>query len=114
MLQVSFFIFVTWATQYNTSFYEDDKVSDDPTWFLLAVIGTPCVVIGVALCAQIIDGVSREHRFVHSEPEKPEMFWLQPAGQRISDQEFDGFTYNEPKSEYITSWKAARAATGPQ
>ncbi|RGP73581.1 ankyrin repeat domain-containing 28 [Fusarium longipes] len=114
ILQVSFFIFATWATQYNTSFYDGGKIPEDPTWFLLTIIGTTCTVIGMALCAQIIDCVSRERRFVRSAPAKSDMFWLQPAGQRIGDQEFDGFAYYEPKSEYITSWKPSRAAAGSQ
>ena len=109
LLQASFFVFATWATQYNTGFYEDGKVPSDLTWFLLTVIGTACIVTVMALCAQVIDRVSTERRFVHSGSEKPRMFWLQPAGQRIGDQEFDGFAYSEAKSEYITSWKATRA-----
>ncbi|KAJ4129833.1 hypothetical protein NW768_006803 [Fusarium equiseti] len=109
LLQASFFVFATWATQYNTGFYEDGKVPSDPTWFVLTVMGTACIIIGMALCAQVIDSVSTERRFVLHGAEKPRMFWLQPAGQRIGDQEFDGFAYSEAKSEYITSWKATHA-----
>lgn len=111
LLQASFFVFATWATQYNTGFYEDNKVPSDPTWFVLTVMGTACIIVGMALCAQVIDRVSTERRFVLRGGEKPRMFWLQPAGQRIGDQEFDGFAYNEAKSEYITSWKATQSTT---
>ncbi|RBR24354.1 uncharacterized protein FIESC28_02844 [Fusarium coffeatum] len=109
LLQASFFVFATWATRYNTGFYEDGKVPSDPTWFVLTVTGTACIVIGMALCAQVIDGVSTERRFVHAGAERPRIYWLQPAGQRNGDQVFDGFTYSEAKSEYITSWKATQA-----
>ncbi|KAJ4013719.1 hypothetical protein NW752_005430 [Fusarium irregulare] len=109
LLQASFFFFAIWATQYDTGFYEDGKFPSDPIWQFLTFMGTACIVMGMALCAQVIDGVSTERRFVFRGAEKPRIFWLQPAGQRIGDQEFDGFAYSEAKSEYITSWKAAQA-----
>ncbi|RFN48583.1 ankyrin repeat domain-containing protein 28 [Fusarium flagelliforme] len=109
LLQVSFFVFATWATQYNTGFYEDGKIPSDPSWFVLTLMGTACIVIGMSLCAQVIEGASTKRRFVHAGAGKPIMFWLQPAGQRIGDQEFDGFAYSEAKSEYITSWKATQS-----
>lgn len=36
-------------------------------------------------------------------PPKPVTFWLQPSGQRVGDQLFNGFTHSEEKHEYMTS-----------
>ncbi|TXC08430.1 hypothetical protein FocTR4_00003376 [Fusarium oxysporum f. sp. cubense] len=66
----------------------------------------------MALSVQVIDGISQERRLVFYGTDKPRMFWLQPAGRRIGDQEFDGFAYNQIKTDYITSWKSSGLKSG--
>lgn len=105
LLQASFFVYATWTTRYKASVYKDKRIPSNPGWFSLTVTGTTFIVIGMALCVQVIDEISQERRLVFYGTDKPRMFWLQPAGRRIGDQEFDGFAYNQIKTDYITSWK---------
>ncbi|RSL92086.1 hypothetical protein CDV31_015305 [Fusarium ambrosium] len=71
----------------------------------------------MALCTTLIDRNSKEQRLVISstkgieKPQPPEyrIFWLQPGGQHIGDQEFDAFACNEAKTEYIASWNNREA-----
>ncbi|KAJ4218512.1 hypothetical protein NW759_008407 [Fusarium solani] len=71
----------------------------------------------MALCAKLIDRNSKEQRIALSRVKGTEkarlpeyrMFWLQPGGQRIGDQEFDAFACNEAKTEYIASWNDREA-----
>ncbi|KAF9768496.1 hypothetical protein IL306_014206 [Fusarium sp. DS 682] len=112
LLQASFFVYATWATKYKASFYEDKRTPRNSSWFVLTIAGTSFIVVGMALCAQVIDDISEERRFVFHGTEKPRMFWLQPGGQRIGDQEFDGFAYNQIKTDYVTSWKRREHTSG--
>ncbi|RSL51148.1 hypothetical protein CEP54_011587 [Fusarium duplospermum] len=109
LLQSSFFGYTIWATWYHPTFYEGGKSSNTPLFFTFTIAGTASIILGMALCATLIDRNSKEQRIVLSSvkgTERPEyrMFWLQPGGQRIGDQEFDAFACNEAKTEYIASW----------
>lgn len=116
LLQASFFGYATWASWYHPNFYQEQASSNKTLFFIFTIAGTASVVAGMALSAKLIDRNSKERLFV-LEPDSPNqldhcnsdqpyerIFWLQPA-QRIGDQQFDVFAYNELKTEYITSRK---------
>ncbi|KAF4629167.1 hypothetical protein G7Y89_g8987 [Cudoniella acicularis] len=104
-LQASFFVYATWATFYDLALYED---GDRPSlWsFCLATSGTASLVLGMILCALLIERMSTERRFRQNSTGNTVMFWLQPGGQRVGDQLFNAFAYSEEKKEFMTSWKA--------
>ncbi|KAF4450960.1 hypothetical protein F53441_6021 [Fusarium austroafricanum] len=123
-LQISFFGYATWATWYAPNFYDGGRPSGTKVYFSLLIIGTFFLIFGMAICAHQIDSNSTERRFTLSTfPKASELsteglpiantaiansrvFWLQPAGQRIGDQEFEAFAHDEERENYITSWKA--------
>lgn len=116
-LQLSFFAYATWATLYNQSLYDD---GDSPQlWsFGLTMSGTALLVIGMVLCALLIEQKSCERRFrkkaFSNASSKTVMFWLQPGGQRVGDQSFDAFAHSEmEKKEYITSWRVSTPKEDP-
>ncbi|KAI8720156.1 hypothetical protein NCS52_00460300 [Fusarium sp. LHS14.1] len=111
-IQGSFFWYTNWATWKHPKFYEGEKLPNARLFFALTIAGTASINVGMALCAKLIDRNSKEQRIALSRAKGTEktrlpeyrMFWLQPGGQRIGDQEFDAFACNEVKTEYIASW----------
>lgn len=116
-IQGSFFWYTNWATWKHPKFYEGEKLPNVRLFFALTIAGTASVNLGMALCAKLIDRNSKEQRIALSRVKGTEkarlpeyrMFWLQPGGQRIGDQEFDAFACNEVKTEYIASWNNREA-----
>ncbi|KAL2694766.1 hypothetical protein Neosp_001353 [[Neocosmospora] mangrovei] len=111
LLQSSFVWYTIWATWYSPTFYEGGQASHTPIFFTFTIAGTISIILGMALCAALIDRKSKEQRLVlpplkknrGDHRPKHRIFWLQPGGQRIGDQEFDAFACNEVKTEYIAS-----------
>ncbi|PSN73693.1 hypothetical protein BS50DRAFT_617000 [Corynespora cassiicola Philippines] len=111
LLQLSFFGYATYVTFYRPDFYSEGKAPE--MWsFVLTVLGTTMVVLGMILCAFLIERKSYERRFAHvghdgAKHKKVEttMYWLQPGDQRVGDQQFNAFSHNQAKHTYITSWK---------
>ncbi|RVD81541.1 uncharacterized protein DFL_009401 [Arthrobotrys flagrans] len=115
LLQLSFFGYATWASYYASDIWEDGKPPQK--WaFPLAAIGTGMLVVGMGLCAMLIDRRTHERRFEEvrsvglsektpSPTPKATMFWLQPGNQSIGDQVFNSFAHWENKDKYITSWR---------
>ncbi|RYP48107.1 hypothetical protein DL768_005960 [Monosporascus sp. mg162] len=105
-LQLSFFVYATWATFYAHALYDN---GDSPQlWsFCLATSGTALLVVGMILCAMLIERKTCERRFTKKGPgDSPTiMFWLQPGDQRVGDQLFNAFAHSEEKQKYITSWR---------
>ncbi|KAF7554857.1 hypothetical protein G7Z17_g2616 [Cylindrodendrum hubeiense] len=112
--QAGIFIYAWWAVFVKKGFYDDGKLPGNKTFFWFTIAGTVSLVIGMGISANVIDRTSRERRFRSSDGNGTRMFWLQPSGQRIGDQEFDGFAYDETKTEYITSWKTDATKSAPQ
>ncbi|UPK90622.1 hypothetical protein LCI18_001557 [Fusarium solani-melongenae] len=116
-IQGSFFWYTNWATWKHPKFYEGEKLPNVRLFFALTIAGTASINLGMALCAKLIDRNSKEQRIALSRVKGTEkarlpeyrMFWLQPGGQRIGDQEFDAFACNEVKTEYIASWNNREA-----
>ncbi|KAK6514360.1 hypothetical protein TWF506_008756 [Arthrobotrys conoides] len=116
LLQLSFFGYATWASYYASDIWEDGKPPQK--WaFPLAAIGTGLLVIGMGLCAMLIDRRTHERNFTKTkrggsvEAGSPQasrtiMFWLQPGNQSVGDQVFNPFAYWECKDRYVTSWRA--------
>jgi hypothetical protein len=105
LLQSSLFVYATWATFYNPSFYTDD---DRPQlWsFVLGMAGTLLLVCGMTVCAALVERRSIERRFrhvPHPDGVKPRIYWLQCGDQRVGDQQFRSFAYSKEKKEYVTS-----------
>ncbi|KAK6532177.1 hypothetical protein TWF694_003337 [Orbilia ellipsospora] len=113
LLQSSFFGYALWATYYAP--YLWDNAKPPQSWaFPLVAVGTGLLVIGMGLCAILIDRCTHERRFrelgssgeKHSlKQPKTTIFWLQPGNQYVGDQVFDAFAYWEHKKTYVTSWK---------
>jgi len=108
-LQLSFFVYATWATFYNKALYEEGE--SPQLWsFWVTVSGTALLVMGMTLCAWLIERKSCERRFTKvdcNDPSTPGTVtvWLQPGGQRVGDQLFNAFAYSEEKHTYVTSWR---------
>ncbi|KAH6635904.1 hypothetical protein F5144DRAFT_472663, partial [Chaetomium tenue] len=85
-----------------------------PVWaFVMAALGTVMLVSGMILCAFLIERRSTERLFAEktrlsaSGPRKDTtVYWLQPGGQLIGDQQFNAFSYSKVKHSYTTSFKA--------
>ncbi|KAF3480150.1 pfs [Arthroderma uncinatum] len=91
----------------------------------LAVIGTFFLCVGVALCASLIEGSTKERVFERKIKESisqkdiasqgeavSQVYWVQPGTQFVGDQAFDSFAYTHPKNQftrYITSWKTKKS-----
>ncbi|KAK6339199.1 hypothetical protein TWF718_008621 [Orbilia javanica] len=115
LLQLSFFGYATWASYYASNIWKDNEPPDK--WaFPLAALGTGMLVIGMGLCAMLIDRRTHERRFEEVKPvgmnektspptPKTTMFWLQPGNQSVGDQVFNSFAHWERKDKYITSWR---------
>jgi hypothetical protein len=108
-LQLSYFLFATWVTFYNSEWYEDQGEPPQTWSFWMASLGTALMVLGMILCAMMIERKSCERWFrrvaTEDDHAKEFMFWLQPGGQRVGDQLFNAFAYWEEKNEYVTSWR---------
>ncbi|RYP40814.1 hypothetical protein DL767_001460 [Monosporascus sp. MG133] len=106
LLQLSFFVYATWATFYTHALYDN---GDSPQlWsFYLAMSGTALLVVGMILCAMLIERKTCERRFTKKGPGNSPaiMFWLQPGDQRVGDQLFNAFAHSEEKQKYVTSWR---------
>lgn len=113
-IQSGFFVYGAWATYFARHLWQDNKPPEK--WaFPIAATGTALMVVGMALCAMLIERSTYERRFKKTNGAKDRknespsaqavMFWLQPGGQTIGDQVFNAFSYWEPKGEYITSYQ---------
>ncbi|KAL1836178.1 hypothetical protein VTJ49DRAFT_5475 [Mycothermus thermophilus] len=111
LLQASVFIYATWATFYNLSFYEEDDTP--PLWyFVLAIAGTALLVCGMILCAALVEKRSTERHFkanLKSGQNPPRIYWLQCGNQRVADQQFSSFAHFQSAERYMTSWLADSA-----
>jgi len=107
LLEGSFFGYATWATFYNPGFYADD--SPPQLWsFVLAMAGTVSLMLGMGMCALLVERRSDTRRFklmVKPYHVAPRIFWLQCGDQRVGDQQFRAFAYSEEKKEYTTSFQ---------
>jgi hypothetical protein len=105
LLEISFFVYATWATFYNPSFYTEN---DTPQlWsFILCMAGTLSLICGMSLCAVLVERRSTEQRFTpfHKPDGFLRIYWLQCGDQRVGDQQFRSFAYSDNKKEYITSY----------
>jgi peptidoglycan/LPS O-acetylase OafA/YrhL len=106
LLEASFFVYATWATFYNPSFYTEDDAPH--LWsFILGMMGTFSLMCGMSLCARLVERRSTERRFKRRDrpgEAKPRIFWLQCGDQRVGDQQFRSFAYSEEKKQYMTSF----------
>ncbi|PVH69611.1 hypothetical protein DL98DRAFT_392287, partial [Cadophora sp. DSE1049] len=131
-VQLSFFVFATRVTFYWPSLYTDEKQPSN--WgFVLAILGTLLVVLGMTLCAFLIERKSHErwfdaHQRLHTQRKgitrlfkwvkdlvwgmknvgpagDTTIYWLQPGDQRVGDQQFNAFAHSKQRDTYITSWK---------
>lgn len=100
-IQLSVFGFAIWVT-YVAKLRKEDK-SIPPWAFPLASIGTILLVLGMFLCAWIIETTTMEKVFKNEN--KVRMHWLQQGNQTIGDQIFDAFAHSGYLDQYMTSWK---------
>ncbi|EEP82856.1 predicted protein [Uncinocarpus reesii 1704] len=98
VLQAAVLVFAVWVTYYAKIKKDERPI---PTWaFPITSIGTLLLIIGMFLCAWLIETTTAERFFKG----KVQMFWLQ-GSQRIGDQVFDAFAHSANLDEYVTSWK---------
>lgn len=115
-LQLSFFVYATWTTFYNRTLYDGGPLPQ--LWsFSLAVSGTALLVIGMVLCALLVERQSCERWFMkktENDPSNPKavISWLQPGGQRVGDQLFNAFAHSQEKHEYVTSRRVDSEQSG--
>ncbi|KAK3899946.1 hypothetical protein C8A05DRAFT_36423 [Staphylotrichum tortipilum] len=75
--------------------------------FVLGTAGTFFLILGMGLCARLVEQRSVERLFTiidKSDGVRPQIFWLQCGDQRVGDQQFRSFAYSEEKREYTTSY----------
>lgn len=78
---------------------EGQSIVDPCYW--LTVTGTILLVVGMFLCARLIDQSTQERTVTL----RKQVFWLQPGNQRVGDQTFEAFAFATNLYEYTTSWK---------
>ncbi|KAL5603358.1 hypothetical protein FOBRF1_010891 [Fusarium oxysporum] len=67
LLQLSFFVYATIITFHRDDLYDNGEIPE--VWaFILAVVGTAMVVLGMILCSFLIERRSKERRFVVKRP----------------------------------------------
>jgi ankyrin repeat protein len=99
LMQASVLGYGAWAVFIQGLMKEDQSTTH--LYFWLALTGTLLLVIGMFLCAWLIEKSTQERKFKFNK----EVFWLQPGNQRVGDQTFEAFAYSTNLKEYITSWK---------
>jgi len=102
LLQTSVLGYGAWAI-YTKGLRKQEQSALDP-YFWLTVSGTVLLVVGMFLCARLIEKSTLERTFTLDE----QVFWLQPGNQRVGDQNFEAFAYSVNPGEYTTSWKEER------
>ncbi|PVI02236.1 hypothetical protein DM02DRAFT_653703 [Periconia macrospinosa] len=87
----------------------------DPYACPLVIIGTVLLCGGVFLCAYVVGQSTQEQVYDRAQDgrHRSTIYWLQPGGQVLGDQNFHSFSYNDREKRslerYTTSWKK-----GPQ
>ncbi|KAK0707370.1 hypothetical protein B0H67DRAFT_495105, partial [Lasiosphaeris hirsuta] len=110
LVQLGFFAYAAVTTFARPDLYAGEE--EPPVWaFVLAALGTAMLVSGMILCSFLIERRSTERHFVDKAPSSTAsadttIYWLQPGGQLIGDQQFNAFSYNKVKHNYITSFKS--------
>lgn len=69
--------------------------------------GTLLVIIGMGLCAALIERRSIKRHFVPKSnyiTGNPRIYWVQAGNQRVADQQFPSFAYSQEVTSYITSY----------
>ena len=100
LLQASVLGYGAWAVYIEGLWKEGQSVTY--LYFWLAVIGTLLLVVGMFLCARLIEQSTKERDF----PLFKHIFWLQPGNQSVGDQTFEAFAYSTQQlQKYTTSWK---------
>lgn len=98
-LQASVLGYGAWAV-YAKGLRKEDQSAVNP-YFWLTVTGTGLLVVGMFLCARLIEQSTQERTFRLQK----KVFWLQPGSQRVGDQTFEAFAYSTDLKDYTTSWK---------
>ena len=101
-LQGSVLGYAAWAVHVK-GLRKEGQSAVDP-YFWLTVTGTVLLVVGMFLCARLIEQSTSEKTYKLQK----HMFWLQPGGQRVGDQTFEAFACSTNVKEYTTSWKEER------
>ncbi|KAG5302081.1 ankyrin repeat domain-containing protein [Histoplasma ohiense] len=105
---------LVWAAiaRYYYKFLRDDL--QDVYAVPMTFLGTILLCTGIALCACLVEKVTKERVFEREFPSASRIYWVQPGTQFVGDQAFDSFAYTHRKgklSKYITSWKEKRKET---
>ena len=100
LLQASVLAYAAWAIYVKGLWKEGQSVTY--LYFWLDIIGTVLLVVGMFLCAWLIEQSTKERVF----PLDKRIFWLQPVNESVGDQTFEAFAYSTNElNEYTTSWK---------
>jgi ankyrin repeat domain-containing protein 50 len=100
LLQASVLGYGAWAVYIEGLWKEGQSATY--LYFWLTVTGTHLLVVGMFLCARLIELSTKESDF----PLSKRIFWLQPGNQSVGDQAFEAFAYSTQELQiYTTSWR---------
>lgn len=75
--------------------FQKDNTAATNYAFSLAFSGTISLVLGLFLCARVVDKKSQEESYGVGEQSSIQMYWLQRKG-RVSDQDFESYAISPP------------------
>ncbi|KAH9238354.1 hypothetical protein K456DRAFT_1172761 [Colletotrichum gloeosporioides 23] len=109
-----FFAAITYHPGIKDRFKKDDENRIDGHVFPLAFTGTILLVVGLLLCAHVIEKSTKETIHTAKKGFKITMYWIQ-QGQTVSDQVFESFAAftKTARSSIITSRQAKRSNLTP-
>ena len=94
-------IITAWFITFHTNLGEEERRNIAQRYgFNLIVIGTISLCLGMFWCSYLIGETTEEQHFSRNDSDRPRktcIFWLQQGNQRVGDQTFDAFAYNDSK-----------------
>ncbi|KAH8812397.1 hypothetical protein F5884DRAFT_855694 [Xylogone sp. PMI_703] len=103
VLQLGVLIFSGFVTYYPTLQWQKNGQPIAGYAFPCTAAGTLVLVIGMLICADVVESSTQEKRYPAGQGKEARMVWLQKA-QTVSDQSFDSFAiYTKDKRTLITT-----------
>lgn len=103
---LAFFAVMTYPAYIRDDFKKDDEAVPEHA-FPLAASGTILLVVGLLLCARVVESSTHEQRYKPTEGYEIRLYWLQ-QGQAVSDQVFESFATfpSLPRTGIVTSHRS--------
>ncbi|KAI9147138.1 Ankyrin repeat, PH and SEC7 domain containing protein secG [Paramyrothecium foliicola] len=101
ILQLGVLLYGGFAT-YSLRFRKDDQPIDR-YGFPLATLGTVMLVLGILICAHVVESSTGEKRYRAKDGKKARLIWLQQT-KTVGDQSFESYAiYPQDESEIFTT-----------